>query len=387
MNHTTSLIYDPLFGLPEEIHSNILESLDEPDLTNVLRSRPNRADDYVGWKLTYYRNDQIIAFLSYSKEPPTVDADVRNDAFQRLKRNLLVLLRHVEGGGKLLKLDYVTAQLSKIRREIPDTEELTGENDERLNSAVIDIVKTVQDVKLFCDTVRRHDNQGGLSRHAIDPPDLSTYLSHLLYWMAMDYIRADTNNLCDRYAILSAWEDYRTYLGNAFAISSDARAAALTLLNETVAGGHGGLIIQKYIESLGGCDNGHNTNIKRFPLVYDAFIKGQSFDRVGVSTIATYCLSRGPSDALKLFKGDKKVISSLKRELVPRRRGFIRAWESVRRDFPSRPAGPDQTRRRLEAEDEYGNDSFSSESEFQCVSSIPLLSYLFFFLFSNRALP
>ncbi|KAF3939148.1 hypothetical protein ABW19_dt0205435 [Dactylella cylindrospora] len=311
----------PYNDLPVELKGKILTHLPGPDLLQQLLepdldySLPQIIAEssmkrFRVEQLFYLYLWRIMLSVEAPDDNPELTAKIFNQLREKLQRFATSPLR------RNLELGPFTAHYHLIRNLYADGDPTDGEIDEFVR-LFLHRRRTIEE---FCELVARFDDKKRAVRSETITPGATTYLSHLLFWLAVDFITDSHSVNITGDLVRMRWEDFSQHLENTFDIH------ARKLLNDTIS--LNGVLLLKFRDLIHGCDQ------YSLPRIYEALISSASRrSYIEPEYYASFTLSRGLDHALLLLKEDDRAIRHLKKWAPAQIYPWRHIWSLYRPDL------------------------------------------------------
>ncbi|KAK6539432.1 hypothetical protein TWF694_009657 [Orbilia ellipsospora] len=297
--------------LPPELQAEIVKHLSPTEIISIIQKVRGIRGNTDSWNLSYFGPEQLIyLYIWNSRALPIDNSDHRAIYTPDLREKILFQLRT-----SLQKFSQPVAlplALEPFNAYYHQVTQLFTSGRSPTNQDLIDFVnafhKRNTDVQKFCTKIAGLDSKRTVQRASKMIPDSNTWMSHLLFWFAIDYIQANSTYVSED-TISDRWIQFHNRLGEYFGEQAN-------ILLRQVAMPEGILLI-KYRELLEECSRDHLAK------VFNGLVHRRR--DISMTTFATFMLSRGLDRALRLLDEDPDEIQFL----CDQSNGTLRAWESA----------------------------------------------------------
>ncbi|EPS40097.1 hypothetical protein H072_6108 [Dactylellina haptotyla CBS 200.50] len=303
----------PFCERPIEIQVLILKHLPPADIINVLKNFPSIRGSAVSWDFAQFSAEQLVHMYHWSTHDHRLTLETPGLSIRimhQLKRKMNKFAKNVQLPVPLEPFNAYYHQIRELCREgEPDDEEVEFfvQNFHRRNKKVED----------FCQKISELDPKRRYQRWPKYKPDGDTWMSHLLFWFAMEYIRSKSGNVNEA-TITTRWEEFHVHLLKTFG-----RQASVLLRNAIMPQG---VLLLKYRDYIVECNPVHLSKI------YETL--GRRACHVKLETFVAFALSNGFDQAMK-FLNEKQEILEFFSFLGAESRQTLYAWQNIWENFNS----------------------------------------------------
>ncbi|KAK6522651.1 hypothetical protein TWF281_002087 [Arthrobotrys megalospora] len=324
MGTGTRVAQDPgkyIGDIPPEIHVEILKNLPPLQLLDMIQLVPGIRDGILQWNLSYFTAEQLVYLYQFISNAVEIEAgQERNEQNQiktaDIRSKILWLLpaaiqKYQEISTFPLEANYFNCHYDKLI-------ELAQNNGSGVSDFLWEFHHKNRTVREFCRTLAELDPHGKYIRCLTLIPDEKTRISHLLFWLATEYVSKQSGHK-SKWRLGPHWENFVLRVDEIFTptVSQGFRNCVT----------NDGVLLLKYRGYISECDEGHLGDI------FNAMRMRMRRSDTGLCDFgdySTYMLSLGLDYALDFLRQCPKKIALMENWELCRILSWRKIWTHFR---------------------------------------------------------